>query len=576
MKRKQRKRHDPNLIFRSESEWGGRLPVALVFPQKPVLAYSSLGWQVVYQILRDAPTVAVEPVFWDPDQGRILRSGGKRGLDAFGLVAFSLTYEFDFLHLFRVLFAAGIEPAASQRPSWPLVMAGGALTFLNPAPIMPSVDLLWVGEAEAGLAECVDVLAGTYLRNGSRDQALEGVAHLPGVFVPGLSEMPARRAVDTRVAENLGSLVAPAVSCFTSADAVFRDSLLLEVNRGCPHGCRFCAAGFMYRPHRQASMASLQHAVTREQPRKVGLVGTALTDWPPLLSFLEWLCDQNVDVSLSSLRAEGLTEELLDTLRGLGTRTVTLALEGASKGLRAAMNKHLREEVFLRTVERLAARGFNHLKIYLLTGWPGETDQDWLEFSQFLREMDAVRRAGRGRAKRGLDLITLGLGCLVPKPWTPLQWVPMAGEHALKERIAAVRRLAKSFSGVQVRADSPRLARLQGLLARGDERVHALIGLAAGRRDAGRQDREPQAWFFALQDWSGDPAWYLDRERGKDEVFPWEVISLGVDRQHLWSEWEKVKTRRKTPPCPVEFTSGRMQSACADCRRCGLDKWLGS
>lgn len=565
-----RKRHDPKLVTCTEIEWGGRLPVALVFPQKPALAYSSLGWQAVYQILRDAPDVAVEPVFWDPDQGRILRPGGKRGLGAFGLVAFSLTYEFDFLQLFRVLLAAGIEPAASRRPSWPLVMAGGALAFLNPAPIMPSVDLLWVGEAEAGLAECMGVLAGAYIRNGSREQALEGAARLAGVFVPGLSRAPARRAVDTRVAENAGSLPAPAVSCFTSPDAVFRDSLLLEVNRGCPHGCRFCAAGFMYRPHRLASQASLRQAVARAQPRKVGLVGTALTDWPELLPFLGWLRDQNVDVSLSSLRAEGLTEELLDLLRGMGTRTVTLALEGASQGLRASMNKHLREEAFLRTVERLAARGFNHLKIYLLTGWPGETDEDWLEFGAFLREMDAARRAGRGRGKRGLDLITLGLGCLVPKPWTPLQWAAMAGEHALKGRIAAVRRLAKSFSGVQVRADSPRLARLQGLLARGDERVHGLISLAAGRPGG-----ESQAWSPALRDWPGDPAWYLDRERGEDEAFPWEVIDLGVDRRHLWREWERVKTRRESPPCPTVDISGRRQGACAECRRCGLDTWLG-
>jgi radical SAM superfamily enzyme YgiQ (UPF0313 family) len=572
-----RKRHESSLISCGESEWGGRLPVALVFPHKPALAYSSLGWQVVYQILRNEPTVAVEPVFWDPDQGRILRSGGKRGLDAFGLVAFSLTYEFDYLHLFRVLLAAGIEPTAFQRPSWPLVIAGGALTFLNPAPIIPSVDLVWVGEAEAGLAECVNVLAEIYIRNGAREQALEEAASLPGVFVPGLKpRLPVRRAVDTRVLDKAGSLAAPAVSCFASADAVFGDSLLLEVNRGCPHGCRFCAAGFMYRPHRQASLEALQQAVQREKPRKVGLVGTALTDWPQLLLFLEWLREQNVDVSLSSLRAEGLTEELLDTLRGLGIRTVTLALEGASKGLRNAMNKHLCEEAFLRTVERLAAKGFKHLKIYLLTGWLGETDEDWLEFGGFLQEIDAARRAGRGKTKRGLGLITLGLGCLVPKPWTPLQWAPMASEHALKERIASVRRLVKPFSGVQVRPDSPRLARLQGLLARGDERVHALIRLAAERQATGRQVREAQAWSCALQGWSADPAWYLDRERGREEAFPWEMVALGVDREYLWREWTKVRTRQKTPPCPTakaQFTSG--QSACKDCRRCGLDKWLG-
>lgn len=543
--------------------------MALVFPQKPGLAYSSLGWQAVYHILRENPVVVVEPVFWDPDRSRILRSGGRRGLGVFGLVAFSLTYEFDFLHLFRVLLAAGIEPKASRRPSWPLVMAGGALAFLNPAPAVPSVDLFWVGEAEAGLAGCIAALAEVYMHNGDRRQALETVAGMPGVLVPGLSALPVRRAVDAPAGSDAASLPSPAVSEFISPDAVFRDTLLLEVNRGCPHGCRFCAAGYIYRPHRQASMGALQEAVIREKSRKVGLVGTALTDWPDLLPFLGWLRRQGLKASLSSLRAEGVSEELLHALRGLGTRTVTLALEGASRGLRRSMNKHLREESFLRTVELLAAMGFNRLKIYILVGWPGETDEDWAEFEKFLREVDAARRAGRAGSRRGLEVITLGLGCLVPKPWTPLQWAPMAGEEVFKDRIAAVRRMAKAVPGVAVRPDSPRLARLQGLLARGDVRVHDLIALAAVHRG-----REVEAWSKALGQWTEDPGWYLDRQRGKDEAFPWEMVDLGVARDFLWQEWENVWTRRTTPPCPQEFSSGTARIACPECRRCGMEAWL--
>lgn len=564
-----RKRHEPRLVPRDAIEWGGRLPVALVFPHKPALAYSSLGWQAVYQRLLNKPTVAVEPVFWDPDRNRILRSGKGPGLDAFGVVAFSLTYEFDYLHVLRVLLAAGIAPAANQRPSWPLVMAGGALCFLNPAPIAPSVDLFWVGEAEAGLDDCFDVLAKLYVQHGSRQQALEAVAGFPGVYAPEVGKSTVSRAVDLPGQASAGTLPRPVVSCFTSPHAVFRDSLLLEVNRGCPHGCRFCAAGYMYRPHRQASLAVLQEAVLRNKPRKVGLVGTALTDWPDLQPFLKWLYDQKVDVSLSSLRAEGLTDELLLTLRTLGIRTVTLALEGASAGLRDSMNKHLRPEVFLHAVEQLAARGFNHLKIYLLTGWPGESEQDWQEFTAFLREINAARTAGKAKSKDGLELVSLGLGCLVPKPWTPLQWAPMAPEQELKERIAAVRKTAKSFAGLRVRGDSPRMARFQGLLARGDEHVHGLISLAATTHG-----REGEVWTQALKQWSGDPGWYLDRERERDEVFPWEVISQGVDREYLWREWEKVAARRKTQPCPIHAAPGREGIACPECRRCGLDAWL--
>ncbi|GAB6060607.1 radical SAM protein [Desulfonatronum parangueonense] len=563
-----RRRREARLISVPERDWGGRLPIALVFPQKANLAYSSLGWQAVLQLLEAKSNLTVEPVFWDPDQGKLVRPAGSRGLNEYGVVAFSLTYEFDYLALLRILNVSAIPPMADQRPSWPLILAGGALAFLNPAPITPSVDLFWVGEAEAGLAECLTTLADIYIRNGSRALALETVAALPGVFVPGQSRLPVRRAVHVGN-RSANELAAPVSSCFTSPDAVFRDSLLLEVNRGCPHGCRFCAAGYMYRPPRLARMEVLKEHVLQAKPRKVGLVGTALTDWPDLIPFLAWLREQNVDVSLSSLRAEGVSEELLDILRGLGTRTVTLALEGASHGLRCSMNKHVREEAFLRTVELLSRKGFNHLKIYLLVGWPGETEADWEEFGRFLLEVDTARTSGAVKRKTSLKLITLGLGCLVPKPWTPLQWATMAGEQTFKERIALVRRSAKKIPGVQVRSDSPWLARLQGLLARGDMRVHELIHLAAAR-----QGREQDVWNDALSDWSGDPSWYLDRERGRGEAFPWEVVDLGVSRDYLWQEWEKVGARRKTPPCPSLLVSDKPGPGCPGCRRCGLDEWL--
>ncbi|TVQ98489.1 MAG: radical SAM protein [Desulfovibrionales bacterium] len=552
----------------AEQEWGGRLPIALVFPQKPALAYSSLGWQGVLTQVRSLATLAPEPVFWDPDKGRLVRPYGRRGLDAFGVLAFSLTYEFDYLHLVRILMASGITPEAAKRPSWPLVMAGGALAFMNPAPIAPCVDMFWVGEAEAGLLECLAVLAEVHVRHGSRHDALERVAAMPGVYVPGNSPLPVRRAMYIHP-RHTGELETPVSSCFVTSDAVFRDTLLLEVNRGCPHGCRFCAAGYVYRPPRLTSLETLQNIVRHEQPRKVGLVGTALTDWPELTRFLAWLGDQKVDVSLSSLRAEGLTEELLDALRGLGTRTVTLALEGPSRSLRDAMNKHVREEAFLQTVAQLSRKGFNHLKIYLLVGWPGETDADWEEFSLFLRDVNQARTGGVVGGKTNLKLITLGLGCLVPKPWTPLQWAAMASEQVLKERISYVRKVAKNMSGVQVRSDAPGLARVQGLLARGDQRVHELIHLAAGLKG-----RELDVWAAALGEWPRDPNWFLDRERSREEIFPWEVINPGLDREYLWREWEKVGARRTSSPCPMEIAQGGLQAGCLKCRRCGLEKWL--
>lgn len=560
-----RKRHGARLIPTPVQEWGGRLPVALVFPNKPALAYSSLGWQAVWRLLQPSKALAVEPVFWDPDRGTILQADRGRGLQCFGVVAFSLTYEFDFLHAVRILMAAGMAPRTDQRSTWPLVMAGGALAFLNPAPIAPSVDLFWIGEGEAGLIQCMEGLARDYVRGASKETALANAAGQAGVYVPQADQGTVRRVVDMAGAQG-ARLASPVVSSFTSQGAVFRDTLLLEVNRGCPHGCRFCAAGYIYRPHRQAAINDLRSLVLHHQPRKVGLVGTALTDWPDLCEFLQWLHARNVDVSLSSLRLDGLTDPLLDTMRQLGMRTVTLALEGASQRLRDSMNKHVQADGFLRCVEKLAVKGFNHLKVYLLTGWPGESDADWRECELLLAEMQQARFAARGRGS-GLELITLSMGCLVPKPWTPLQWSAMADEMLFRRRIADARKMARRMTGVQVRSDSPWLARIQGLLARGDAQVHDLI-----RGAAQSTGRNMDIWSEALQGWAGEAGWYLDRERDRGEEFPWEVISQGVRREYLWSEWEKARLARLTAPCQTGMGTDRL--GCESCDRCGLDGWL--
>jgi radical SAM superfamily enzyme YgiQ (UPF0313 family) len=532
-------------------EWGGRLPVALVFPQHYGLGVSTLGWQAVFRLLHGRQDMAVERFFLSPDRPPTSHDHG-RPLALFPLAAFSLNFELDILGLVQMLDQARLPPLARENPDWPLVMAGGPLAFLNPAPITPSVDLLFVGEAGPELLDLLLAVKDSWLEGRSKSDCLERVKNFPGVYVPGKSKTPVRRVL----ACDGGRLEEPVHSAFVSRQGEFGDALLLEVNRGCGHGCRFCAAGYVYRPPRAAELGALKAIVERNGPRKVGLVGTALTDWPPLLDFLKWLDERKIAFSLSSLRADKATEELLSFLRRTGTRTITFALEGVSWRLRMAMNKRLDMEAFLQAVETVSRLQFNHLKIYLIMGWPGETGEDYEEFAGLAARLHEAVERGKGKRRQGLGRMTLSASCLVPKPWTPLQWAQMAPEEQLEEAAERIGRIVKPFKGMKFVAEKPFGARLQALISRGDERVHELVMLA---------NAEGGNWRRALRKWSGDVSDYLDRTRAEDEPFPWEVIDTGVSRAFLWSEWQRFLAGKPSSRCPQE---------CSLCAKCGMEAFL--
>nr|WP_279593604.1 radical SAM protein [Pseudodesulfovibrio sp. S3-i] len=535
---------------------GGRLPVALTVPGGDKAAISALGWQAVFRTLTEEPGLAVERVFPDKlgltDGAEPRTRESNSPLSSFPVIAWSITFEEDFLSLPRTLRAAGVPPLAAERPSLPLVIAGGPIAFLNPAPIAPFVDCFWVGEAEDRFINFFDSLKRLVFDGRDKEVILDTVKDMPGVYVPGRSKTPVKRISTGET----GPLLDPAFSCFISGHAAFRDTMLLEVNRGCPYGCRFCAAGYIYRPPRLAEIDELKRIVELTDPHKVGLVGTALTDWPDLLAFLKWLNGKKKKFSLSSMRADGITEELLMYLRECGIRTITLALEGASERLRRMMSKKLDPKDFLNAVRLCARYGVNHLKLYMIIGWPGETDEDYEEFALFLEEIVRIRSEEPGGRKKQFMRITIGISSLVPKPFTPFQWSPMMGEKALEARMKQLVKMAKPFKGVTLQHDNPFQARLQGLLARGGEDLAEFILLAA---DQG-------GWKKALKLWNGNPADILDRERGHDEAFPWEVVDIGVKREFLWKEWEKAKEAKVSPGCP--------SIDCKTCRMCGMETML--
>lgn len=545
----------PGKSMPAPPDHGGRLPAALVITGDEGMGLSALGWQAVYRLLAARPEIAVERFFLGKGFDAPVSADSQRALGLFPLMAASVSFEEDFLPFLRALAAAGVPSTRTERPDYPLVLVGGPIAFLNPAPLAPLADAFFVGEAEAGLVDFCLKLKTAVFEGVSKQDFLRSVKDMPGIYVPGLSKTPVRRVVDVSPGDT-GLLDTPASSCFTGPQAAFPDSLLLEVNRGCPHACRFCAAGFVYRPPRHASMATLQALVEESNPPKVGLVGTALTDWPELLPFLRWLGARRTKFSLSSLRADGLTEELLGFLRECGIRTVTLALEGASERLRQAANKKLDAEVFLAAVERAARLGVNHLRVYLILGWPWEGPEDYDELEAFLGRVIDARDRGHGRKTKEFMRITLGASSLVPKPWTPMQWAPMASEEALLAGQKRLKDMTKGLRGVALQVDAPFQARLQGVLARGGEEAFELVRLAAAEG----------GWKKAMRLWADQAADILDRPRGEHETFPWEVIDTGVSRASLWREWTRAGRALSTPGCP--------KGGCGECGLCGMDQWL--
>ncbi|MEJ5242591.1 MAG: radical SAM protein [Desulfomicrobiaceae bacterium] len=524
--------------------------MAVVFPEAPEAALSTLGWQVVYRLLAEDDLFCVEPVFADPASPRPRSLHTGTDLGRFALVLASLNFEGDYPALVRLFMDAGIPVLAQDRADWPLIMAGGPVAFLNPFPVLPALDALWCGEAEAGFLRVAQSIAHTWVHKGSKGEALEAIAAIPGCLVPGQSPLPVERQV-------AADLRTPAHSVFVSPEAQFAGMFLLEVNRGCPYGCRFCAAGSIYRPARQAPMEVLQRIVEDASPHKVGLVGTALTDWPDLMPFLSWLRDRRAHFSLSSVRADGLNEDLLAFLRHAGVRTVTLALEGASSRLRAAMNKGLDEDAVLRVVATMSRLRFETLKLYLIVGWPGEEEADFKELEGFLERIQQARRAGQAGRAAGLKLIQLSASALIPKPWTAMQWAPMASIEAIEAAMGRVRAMVARHRGMRFSAENARQACIQGYLARADEGAWPVIVEAA-----------QHGWAAVWRRHGAHLEAEACRPRSVADPLPWERLRVGVRRAYVRGQWEAFGRSRPTPACPP--------GSCSACRRCGMERVMGT
>ncbi len=546
--------------------WRQKISIALVYPNRYPVGMSSLGYQTLYDLLNRMDHVVCERAFL-PDSRRgesaqpLTVESGKPIASA-DIIAFSISFENDYPHLLTILDQAGIPLRSADRSAGhPLVIAGGVACFLNPEPIAPFIDCFLLGEAEGILPRFFQV----FEPGRDKKELLKELAcQVPGAYVPALYQV--RYQADGTLAEfeplagvppKVGRVYLQDLNQNSTCSAVvtphttFDSSFLIEVGRGCPHGCRFCSAGFIYRPPRFRPIAGLKQAMQQgaRLTDRIGLVGAAVSDLPELEKLCRDFSHQNIRISFSSLRADRLTPELLATLKKSNVKTATIAPEVGSERMRRVINKGITETDVLAAATKLVEHGIPNLKLYFMVGLPGEADEDIDAIIQLVKQIKH-RFLASSRTRRHIGTITVSLNSFVPKPATPFQWAPMDEVGALKSKIKKIKNVLRKVANVKINSDVPRWAYLQAMFSRGDRRIADLLLMAHANNGN---------WPQTLKTTALNSDFYVLRERDPDEILPWDFIDHGIKKSYLRREYKRAQQALTTPGCQVE-----------SCRMCGV------
>ncbi len=557
-------RHEKGVIRKS---WKKRIKVALVYPNTYRAGMSSLGFQTVYRLLNSFEHVLCERAFWpsrrDSVQSRIQTIESGRNITEFDMIAFSVSFENDYLNIVKIIQKTGLPLHAVERKApHPVLIAGGVACFLNPEPAAPFIDCFILGEAEEILPKFIKL----FQPSDEKTAFLKKIAgNLPGIYVPSFyspsynndgrikSFKPANRMPKKiKCLKAKGPLGNPAHTTVLSSETAFPDTFLIETSRGCTHGCRFCSAGYVYRPQRHVSPPLLEECLGKgaEMTERAGLIGATISDLPYIENLCELAIQKDMRVSFSSLRADSLSPGFISALRKSGTKTATIAPDAGSERMRNIINKGITEDHILNAVETLVAGGIPNLKLYFMIGLPEESLDDVEAIVMLCKKIKKIFLKA-SRAKKRIGGITVNVNPFVPKPFTPFQWVLMNHPRTIKKKINHIRKGLKKVPNLRVHGGNPRSAYIQALISRGDRRISEVLSLAADNMGN---------WTKTLKNAPVDTDFFALRERKFDEHLPWDFIDNGINKSFLIKEYKKAKKGKPSAPCLV--------NSCGQCGAC--------
>jgi radical SAM superfamily enzyme YgiQ (UPF0313 family) len=542
---------------------GGRLRVALAFPNTYFVGMSNLGLQVVYGLLNDRADVVCERVFMpEPEDEQAYASGravlatleSGTPLNAFDILAFSLCYEQDYVNVLKMLRWAGVPLSRESRGERdPFVIAGGICVFYNPEPLADFFDAFLVGEAEVLLEGFLDCWREASQAGASREELAEALCGKAGIYVPAgyevsyagdgtLASLEAKNGYPPAVykQEDAGLSERPSTTQVLTPHTEFGKMFLIEANRGCARKCRFCVVGYVAAdarfPSKESILSHVGDALATHE--RVGLVGPSVFDHPQVEEIVEEAVALGAQVSISSLRLNSLSERLLEALKASGHRTITLAPEAGSDRLRSVILKEASEEEILDKVAMVAKAGFTNLKLYIMIGLPTETDSDIEDLINLAKKCKHTMLASARRAG-SLGRVTLSVNPFIPKAQTPFQWDVFYEAKLLESKIKAVRRGLGKVANVEVTYELPKWSYVQTILSVGDRRVGRLLERVV---ELGGD------WGAALRAHPINPDFYAYRERSYEECLPWDHIVSGLSKEKLVAQRERAYALAETTP----------------------------